>query len=110
MKKVKYYKKIKKDKKIWFSESWGEPLDVSLLNGKTLHLVCEFIRGDGWKITDSETGLLAQTKGIPTKKQLMEYVKDKDLLVAFSRITNTEYYARQKDELTEFLKKINEIE
>lgn len=110
MKKVKYYKKIKKDEKIWFSESWGEPLDVSLLNGKTIHLVCEFIRGDGWYITDRKTGLLSQNKHIPNKKELTKYLKDENLLEALSRIMDTEYYQKQKDELTEFLKKINEIE
>ena len=52
MKKVKYYKKMKKGKKIWYSESWGEPLDVALPNGKILHFACEFYRGDGWYITD----------------------------------------------------------
>lgn len=106
MKKVKYYKKMKEGKKIWYSESWGEPLDVALQNGKILHLVCEFYRGCGWYITDRETGLLCQRDGIPTKKQLTEYIKDR--LEAYSRATDTEYYKNQKDELKQFLKKINE--
>ena len=102
MKKVKYYKKIIKDK-IYFSECWGEPLDVSLPNGKTLHLVCEFIRGDGWRITDMETGLLSQNKYISSKKELTEYIKDKNFLSALSKATNGKYYERQKDELNQFL-------
>ena len=56
MKKVKYYKKNREKKKIWFSESWGEPLKVVLPNGKILHFACEFYRGDGWYITDTATG------------------------------------------------------
>ena len=40
MKKVKYYKKNTDRKKHWFSESWGEPLDVVLPNGKVLHFAC----------------------------------------------------------------------
>lgn len=106
MKKVKYYKKIKEGKKTWYLESWGEPLDVALQNGKILHLVCEFYRGCGWYITDRETGLLFQHKDIPTKKELTEYIKD--LLETYSRITDVEYYKSQKDELKQFLKKINE--
>lgn len=106
MKKVKYYKKMKEGKKIWYSESLGEPLDVALQNGKILHLVCEFYRGCGWYITDRETGLLCQHKGIPTKKELPEYIKD--CLGAYSRVTDTEYYKSQKDELKQFLKKIND--
>lgn len=103
MKKVKYYKKIRKYKEIWFSEGWGKPLDVSLPNGKTLHLVCEFIRGDGWRITDRETGLLAQNKYIRNKEELTKYIKDRVFLSFFSRITNSEYYEKQRDELRQFL-------
>ena len=106
MKKVKYYKKMKEDKKIWYSERWGEPLDVALPNGKILHFACEFYRGDGWHITDRETGLLSQNKCIPNKKELIQYIKD--YLPAFSIATGTEYYKSQKDELKKFLKKINE--
>ena len=83
---------------------------MALPNGKTLHLACEFYRGCGWYITDRMTGLLCQNKDIPTKKELTEYIKDKDLLSAYSRITETEYYKRQKDELGHFLKKLKEQE
>lgn len=107
MKKVKYYKKNKEKKKTWFSESWGEPLDLILQNGKVFHFACEFYRGDGWYITDRETGLLSQNKHIPNKNELTKYIKDESFLKALSRIIDSEYYQKQKDELTEFLKKIN---
>lgn len=110
MKKVKYYKKNKEKKKTWFSESWGEPLDLVLPNGKVFHLACEFYRGDGWYITDMETGLLSQNKHISNKNELKKYLKDESFLKVLSRIMDSEYYQKQKDELTEFLKKINEIE
>ena len=106
MKKVKYYKKNRQKEKIWFSESWGEPLDLVLPNGKVFHFACEFYRGDGWRITDRETGLLFQNEHIPNKKELTKYLKYENLLETLSRIMDSEYYQKQKDELTEFLKKI----
>lgn len=105
MKKVKYYKKNKEKKKTWFSESWGEPLDLVLPNGKVFHLACEFYRGDGWYITDMETVLLSQNKHISNKNELKKYLKDESFLKVLSRIMDSEYYQKQKDELTEFLKK-----
>ena len=104
MKKVKYYKKIKKDKNFCFLESLGEPLDLELPNGKIMHFACEFYRGDGWRITEMETGLLTENKYIPNKRALTEYIKDNGFLTALARITNTEYYEKQKDELKQFLK------
>lgn len=109
MKKEKYYKKMIKDKHVCYSESWGEPLDVALSNGKILHFACEFYRGDGWRITDKETGLLAKTKRIPNKRALTEYINDKNFLAALLRITSTEYYERQKDELKQFLESIKPV-
>ena len=104
MKKVRYYKKNREKKKIWFSESWGEPLKVVLPNGKVLHLACEFYRGDGWYITDTATGFLAQNKNIPNKTELKKYIKDENFLKALERITNTEYYKKSEVELTEYKK------
>lgn len=103
MKKVRYFKKMEKGN-IWYSESRGEPLDVELSNGKIMHFACEFYFGSGWRITDRETGLLSQNKYIANKKELLEYIKDKDFLTDLSRITNTGYYETQKDELKQFLK------
>ena len=108
MKKVKYYKKNRQNKKIWFSESWGEPLDVVLPNGKVFRFACEFYRGDGWYITDRETGLLSQSKHIPNKNELTKYLKDESFLKVISRIIDSEYYQKQKDELSLFLEKISE--
>ena len=106
MKKVKYFKKIKNDKNFWYSESWGYPLDVELPNKKTLHLACEFYRGTGWILIDRDTGLLAQHDVILNRKQLTEYIS---VVTSFySRITDTEYYKAQKDELNQFLKNIEE--
>ena len=105
MKKVKYFRKMGKAPNNRYLESLGEPLDLELPNGKIMHLACEFYRGDGWKITDRDTGMLAQNKYIPSKKVLTEYIKDKGFLTAFARITSTEYYNKQKDELKQFFEK-----
>ena len=104
MKKIKYFKKMRKDKKIWYAESWGQPLDIEFPNGKALHLALEFCRGTGWILTDRDTGLLAQHKDIPNRKQLLEYISA--VTPTYSRITEAEYYKAQKDELNQFLKKI----
>ena len=104
MKKIKYFKKMRQDGKIYYAESWGEPLDVELPNGKNLHLALEFCRGNGWILTDRDTGLLAQHKDIPSRKQLLEYILT--LTPTYSRITDTEYYKVQKDELKQFLEQI----
>lgn len=106
MKKIKYFKKIRQDKKIWYAESWGQPLDVELPSGKTLHLACEFRRGTGWILTDRDTGLLAQHDEIPSRRQISEYISA--VTPTYSRITETEYYKIQKDELNQFLKNIEE--
>lgn len=103
MKKIKYFKKIRQDKKIWYAESWGQPLDVELPNKKTLHLACEFYRGTGWILTDRDTGLITQHDVILNRKQLTEYISVATPF--FSRITGTEYYKAQKDELKQFLDK-----
>ena len=108
MKKVKYYKKNRQNKKIWFSDSWGEPLDVVLPNGKVFCFACVFYRGDGLYITDRETGLLSQNKHIPNKNELTKYLKDESFLKVLSRIIDSEYYQKQKDELSSFLEKIAE--
>ena len=97
---------MRKDNHVWYSENWGEPLDVALSNGKILHFACEFYRGDGWRITDRETGMLARSKRIPTKKVLTEYINDKNFLEGVLRATSTEYYETQKDELKQFLESI----
>lgn len=104
MKKVKYYKKNRQKEKIWFSESWGEPLDVVLPNGKTLSLACEFYRGDGWYITDTATGFLAQNKNLPNKTELNKYIKGENFLKVLERITSSEYYQKSEAELTEYKK------
>ena len=104
MKKVKYFRKMGKATNNWYLESLGEPLDLELPNGKIMHFACEFYRGDGWRITEMETGLLIQNKYIPNKRALTEYIKDNGFLTALARITNTEYYEKQKDELKQFLK------
>ena len=106
MKKVKYYKKNKEREKIWFSESWGEPLYLVLPDKKIFRIVCEFYRGDGWYITDRDTGMLAQNKHIPNKRELRKYINDDNFLNVLSRIADSEYYQKQKDELSLFLKKI----
>ena len=103
-KKIKYFKKMRPDKKICYAASWGYPLDLELKNGKTFHLVCEFCRGTGWIITDKDTGMLAQNKAILNKKQLLGYIST--LAPVYSRITDSEYYKVQKDELKQFLERI----
>ena len=95
---------MKQDDKIWYAESWGYPLDVKLPNEKVFHLACEFCRGAGWILTDRDTGLLAQHTDIPNRKQLSEYISA--VIPNYSRITDTEYYKAQKDELKQFLKQI----
>ena len=104
MKKVRYYKKNREKQKIWFSESWGEPLKVVLPNGKVLRFACEFYCGDGWYITDTATGLLAQNKNLPNKTELKKYIKDENYLQVLERITNTEDYKKSEVELTEYKK------
>lgn len=101
MRKVMYYKKIKKNEKIFFSESWGEPLWVVLHNGKVLRLVCEFYRGRGWYITEAATGLLVQ-KNLKNKTELNKYIKDENFLKEAEEITNTEFYKKQVAELNEY--------
>ena len=100
-KKIKYFKKMRQDKKIYYAESWGYPLDVELINGKVLHLACEFYRDTGWVLTDRDTGMLAQNKAIRNKKQLLEYISA--VTPTYSRITGTEYYKDNKDKLKQFL-------
>lgn len=106
MKKIKYFKKINQVGKIWYAENWGYPLDVELPNKKNFHLACEFYRGTGWILTDRDTGLIAQHDVILNRKQLTEYISLATPL--YSRITDTEYYKAQKDELNQFLKNIKE--
>lgn len=91
-------------RKIWYAESWGYPLDVELPNKKTLHLACEFYRGTGWILTDRDSGLTTQNDVIPNRKQLTKYISLATPF--FSRVTDTEYYKAQKDELNQFLKQI----
>ena len=104
MKKIKYFKKMNQDKKIWYAESWGYPLDVKLPNEKVLHLACEFYRGTGWILTDRDTGLITQNDEILNRKQLTKYISVATPF--YSRITDTEFYKAQKDELKQFLKQI----
>ena len=103
MKKIKYFKKMRQDGKIRYAESWGYPLDVELPNEKVLHLACEFCRGAGWILTDRDTGLLAQHRDIPNRKQLLEYISA--VTPIYSRTIDTEYYKDQKDKFKQFFEK-----
>lgn len=103
-KRIKYYKAVIQDSKKRFVESWGEPLTIKLPNGTALKCACEFIRGEGWKITDTASGILAQGEKIPNKKALEEYRKDSNYLQALARATNTESYKKSAKELTEYQK------
>ena len=105
MKKIKYFKKMNQDEKIWYAESWGYPLDVKLPSEKVLHLACEFCRGAGWILTDRDTGLLAQHTDIPNRKQLSEYIHIPAVISNYSRIIDTEYYKAQKDKFKQFFNK-----
>lgn len=104
MKKVRYYKAIKEKGEVRFVESWGEPLTIELPCGAVLNLACEFKRGDGWKVTDTATGYLAQNKPIRNKEGLAEYYKDVSLLKAFSRTIKQNYYQKAKSDLQEYQK------
>ena len=81
----------------------GKAARCGAFERKILHFACEFYRGVGWRITERETGLLTQNKYIPNKRALTEYINDKNFLAALLRITSTEYYETQKDELKQFL-------
>lgn len=109
MKKVKYYKKNKQNRKIWFSESRGYQLDLFLPNGNVFNCACEFNRGIGWNITDMATGFFVCNKYLPDKTELDKYIKDENLLKSLEIITNTEYYKKCVSELTEYKKCLSEL-
>lgn len=77
-------------------------MDVVLPNGKTLCLACEFSRMDGWRITDTATGFLAQNKYLPNKTELNKYIKDENFLKALERITSQESYKNAEIELNNY--------
>jgi hypothetical protein len=103
-KKIRYYKAIKEDGKMRYVESWGEPLSIKLPDGSVFKCACEFYKGDGWKITDTATGILAQSEHIPNKKALAEYSKSTDYIQALSRIITTDSYKQSKRALEEYQK------
>lgn len=103
-KKIRYYKAIKENGKMRYVESWGEPLNIKLPDGSAFKCACEFYKGDGWKITDIATGILAQSERIPSKKALAEYSKSTDYTQALSRIITTDSYKQSKRALEEYQK------
>ena len=102
MKKIKYFKAMKKNNKKWFSESFGEPMKVALPNGITLILACEYSRLDGWHVTDTASGNTAQHRYIPNKKELKEYYKSKEMLDALARISVSKSYMDSVEELNKY--------
>ena len=76
--KIRYYKAMFENGKKRFVEAWGEPLNIILPDGHALRCACEFVRGEGWRITDTASGLLVQANDIPNKKILATYSKDKN--------------------------------
>lgn len=102
MKKIRYYKAMHSGKKTWFAESLGEPLKIVLPCGTVLKLACEFKRGDGWNVTDTATGYIAQHKQIRNKNELAEYYKDMAILTALSRQIKQEYYQKAKADLEKY--------
>lgn len=104
MKKVRYYKAMKDGKKQWFVESWGEPLKVTLPSGNTINLACEFVRGYGWKCTDTSTGYLSQHRLLPNKKDRDEYFKNQEILEIIEKNRSFDFYKKAQQKLQEFQK------
>ena len=104
MKKIRYYKAIKDGKKIRYTEHWGEPLSIKLPGGNVIKCACEFSRSDGWRITDTATGFLAQQTYIPNKKALAKYIENADYLAAFARIINSDWYKKSVLDLEAYQK------
>ena len=105
--KIRYYKTIMQNGKKRFVESWGEPMYIKLSDRK-ITVACEFVKGDGWKITDVATGLLMQKGDIKNKKALAEYCKNPDYISSVDRVTATESYKKSALELTEYLNTFKE--
>lgn len=104
MKKVRYYKAMHDSKKHWYVESWGEPLKIHLPSGEIVSCACEFVRGDGWRVTDTSTGYLVQNRRIINKKDRDGYFKNQTILEVIERQLNADYYKRAQQNLQEYLK------
>lgn len=102
MKKVRYYKAIKEGKKQRFVESWGEPLKVNLPSGAVINCACEFVRGDGWRVTDTSTGFLMQNRQLANKKDRDGYFKNPTILEVFERNLTRDYYKQAQQKLQEY--------
>lgn len=100
--KVRYYKAIVQNGKKRFVESWGEPMTIELPESK-MKVACEFVKGDGWKITDITTGILMQNGAIKNKKALEAYIKNPDYIQSVNRITATDFYKNSALELAEYI-------
>lgn len=105
--KIKYYKAIMQNGKKSFIESWGKPLTIELSDRKLI-CACECFKPDGWKITDTATGMLMQQGEIKTLKALTEYIKTPNYIEAVARVTATESYKKSALELTEYLNQFKE--
>lgn len=105
--KIKYYKAIMRDGKKSFVESWGKPLTIELSDRKLI-CACECFKPDGWKITDTASGLIAQKGEIKTLKALTEYIKSPEYIEALNRTVNTEFYKKSALEMAEYLNQFKE--
>lgn len=108
MKKIKYFKAMKKDGKKWFAESFGEPMTVALTNGIILILACEYSRMDGWHITDTASGYGAQNTYIPNRNELKRYVNSQQYLDALARIAVSKSYEDSVEELRQYRSQFEE--
>lgn len=108
MKKIKYFKAMKKGKEKWFSESFGEPMTVALPNGIILILACEYSRMDGWHITDTASGYVAQNCYIPNRKKLKEYYESPETLNALARISVSKDYEDSVESLKNYRSQFEE--
>lgn len=108
MKKIKYYKAKRDGKKEWFAESEGEPVKIELPSGRILELACEFIRGDGWRVTDVSTGYLMQNRRLANKAELTAFLNEKRILEFIDRESQKDYYKKAQQKLTEYKKQFSE--
>lgn len=99
--KIRYYRAIQQNGKKRFVEAWGEPMNIELPDRK-IKCACEFVKGDGWRITDVATGMLIQNGSLKNKKALTEYISNPDYIQSVNRITNTESYKKSALALTEY--------
>ena len=63
--KIRYYKAIMQNGKKRFVEAWGEPITIGLPEHK-IACACEFVRGDGWYITDITTVHISEVQCLIT--------------------------------------------